>query len=93
MKRLLALFALVLSTTARAAPTDANLRAYTDRAALYIGMGQSPEQVALSLRNYFGKPYFTTLSNGWNLQVDVVYQEGSGNDITFLATLATIQTK
>lgn len=74
-------------------PTDEDLQAYRDRMALYQTLGQSPEQIATSLNNYFGKPFFTTSTAGLTGSVDIQYVVGSANEISFMATIGNIPLK
>lgn len=93
ISRFIAALALAtLASTATAAPSLADQQAYADRMALYVSLGQTPDQVVTSLSNYFGKPFFQLRSNGWQMTADVIYQEGTGTGITFLTTLGTMPT-
>ncbi|WP_407307862.1 hypothetical protein [Acinetobacter sp.] len=86
------IFAILLSASGlvAAAPSDAEVKAYRDRVEIYIKLGQTPDQVAVSLSNYFGRANFFAHDNGWDYTSDISYRVGDGNTITFLATVATM---
>jgi hypothetical protein len=72
-------------------PTNSDVQAFKDRLAVYVGLKQTPEQIVVSLNNYFGKTGFRIDSSGWNGTVDIQYGIGDGNDMTFLATIGTLR--
>lgn len=81
---------LFLALPAFASPSDDDVTEYRARLQYYLALKQNAAQIAISLGNWFGKPYFKTRSNGADQTVDIIYQEGDGNEITYLATLSTI---
>jgi hypothetical protein len=94
MKKIIAaiLFAFAFNAQA-AAPTDTEVEAYRTRMALYVSMGQTPEQIVASLRTYFGKPTFYLHDNGWDKTADVQFVMGDNTEIWFLATIGTLKLK
>jgi hypothetical protein len=96
MKKLITTLALVAALLVAAPsyaytfPTEAELKTYTARMEVYIGMGQSPEQVAESLNRYFGKDFFYAVSNGWQGTADLRIQFGSGNQMTYMQVIGTM---
>lgn len=94
MKKLVALLTLASATQiayAYVPPSDADIVAYQTRAALYVSMGQTPDQIATSLRNYFGKDYFVARSNGWDGTAGIQVQIGDLNEITYMQVITTVK--
>lgn len=74
-----------------ASPSNDDLVVYHARLQVYVGMKQSPEQIVVSLGNYFGRQGNFQTRNNPDGTVDVVYQEGDGNMIRFIATIARLK--
>jgi hypothetical protein len=88
---------LFLALPAFASPSDDDVTEYRARLQFYLTLKQSPDQIAVSLGNYFGRqhqsdgtPYFQTRNNA-DGTVDVIYVEGDGNTIRFIANLEKLK--
>lgn len=90
MKNIFVILLLAFTMNAQAIPSVSNIKLYKSRMNLYISMGQTPEQVVQSLRNYYGKSYFMLKSNGWEQTYDIVIIEGENAGITYFETLGTV---
>lgn len=90
IKMIMGLLLLALVLPAHASPSDADLDTYRTRLQVYVGMKQMPEQIAISLGNFFGRQGNFQTRNNIDGTVDVIYIEGDGSEIRFIANVARL---
>lgn len=83
--------AMILTSQAWASPSDDDLGAYRARLQYYLALKQTPEQITVSLGNWFGRQGSFHVYYNADGTVDISYAEGDGNTIRFFAPLERIR--
>lgn len=82
---------LFLALSAHASPSDDAVNEYRARLQYYLALKQTPEQIAVSMGNWFGRQGSFHVCYNADGTVDISYVEGDGNTIRFFAPLERIR--